>query len=310
MAMKKVLLLLCMPQPQFLLPAIPAILVGTSLAFYRCSHVNLLLAFLALFCVVLINAGSNMVNDYFDHLSGNDWLNSNAATFNGGSQFIQKGIVSPNIMIKAGLLALLLAAAVGCLIVFLTKDVWLLILGLAGILGGFFWTAPPFKVCYRFIGEIHIFLMFGILPTFGAYYLQTSEVDLLPLIPSIWIGLLIAMVLLINSIPDREADQKVNKRTLVVRIGVARALIVYRVVIAISYLSAIISSIFMPEIRGASIGFLLSLPLAVLAINSARYDVMVASRVTIPNKRTILLFVVSGCFMAIGILLQSKCCNF
>jgi len=163
----RAILFLYRPRPQFLLPGAIPVIVGSSLGYAVAGEMNFLLAFLALVSIVALNGGANMVNDYFDHLSGNDWVNENPTPFSGGSRHIQKGIVTPKQMIIAGVGALALGSLLGLIIVFMTGSIFVLCLGIAGVLGAFFWTAWPVKLCYRFIGEPFIFILFGPLPVIG-----------------------------------------------------------------------------------------------------------------------------------------------
>ena len=110
----------------------------------------------------------------------------------------------------------------GLAILLITKSIFILLLGLTGLLGGFFYTAPPVKLGYRSLGETAIAFLFGILPVSGAYYLQTGQFDSIILLPASIVGILIFLVILINEFPDRDADSAVNKRTLVVSFGVPK----------------------------------------------------------------------------------------
>jgi 1,4-dihydroxy-2-naphthoate octaprenyltransferase len=186
-----------------------------------------------------LHAGANIVNDYFDSKSGNDWVNKNVTPFSGGRQFIQQAILSPKATLLNGIFCFTLGGALGILILLLTHSVFILILGLAGILGGFFYTAPPVKLGYRGVGELFIAFLFGILPVYGSYYLQTGKIDMLPLSASCVIGILIFLVIFINEFPDLDADKQADKRTLIVRYGVKVGVLIYRVACLSTFLIAI-----------------------------------------------------------------------
>jgi 1,4-dihydroxy-2-naphthoate octaprenyltransferase len=116
----------------------------------------------------------------------------------------------------------------------------LLWLGIAGALLSVFYTAPPLKLVHRGLGEIDVFLGFGPIMTLGAYFVQAQEYDLEPLLASIPVGILIALVLYVNEVPDRPADEKAGKRTLPVRFskdaivnGYAAAVVLTFVLIAV-----------------------------------------------------------------------------
>ncbi|MBN1795071.1 MAG: prenyltransferase, partial [Sedimentisphaerales bacterium] len=89
-------------------------------------------------------------------------------------------------------------------------------------------TAPPLKLGYRTAGEITIGFLFGILPVYGAYYIQTGVIDFVPLLPALIVSVLIFLVIFANEFPDFNADKAVNKKTLVVTLGIEKAAILYK----------------------------------------------------------------------------------
>ncbi len=229
MLSKKVITLIMASRPKFLTASIGPVLVGSVLGFAVAGTFNWSLFTLALFGIMALHAGANITNDYFDSASGNDWLNRNVTPFSGGRQFIQQGILSSKATLLTGIFCFALGGVLGIIILLLTHSVFILILGLAGILGGFFYTAPPVKLGYRGIGELFIAFLFGILPVYGAYYLQTGRIDMLPLSAACVIGILIFLVIFINEFPDLPADKQAGKRTLVVRYGVKTGVWIYRI---------------------------------------------------------------------------------
>jgi 1,4-dihydroxy-2-naphthoate octaprenyltransferase len=299
----RAIVLLATPEPQFLLPGSVAVIVGTAAGYAATGTVNWLLALLAVASIVCLNAGSNMLNDYFDHLSGNDWLNDNVTAFGGGSRYIQNGIVTPRQMLISGAGALATGCLIGLVIVLLTRSWFILALGIAGAAGGLFWTAPPVRFCYRFIGEPYIFLLFGPLPVYGAFYLQTGEFKTWPLWPGVIVGLLIAMVAEVNSFPDREADTKVDKRTFVVRYGVRAGVLLYRVCISGSFFIAWFSIIFVEQMVCPAGLLTLTLPLALAAMWSANEDNLATPGCDTPNKFTIILHSAAGAAMTAGFII-------
>ncbi len=303
--LSRMLILLGMPRLHFLIPGAAPVFVGSALGYAIAGSFHPLPAIFALFAMVAFNAGANMVNDYFDHLSGNDLLNKNSSPFSGGSRYIQKGIVSPRAMLLAGIISLLIGSALGLVIVFLTKSLFILTLGIIGVLGGFFWTAPPVKWCYRFIGEPYIFTMFGLLPVYGAYYLQTGKVDFVPFFPAVIIGILIAMVAEINSFPDLQADAAVSKRTLVVRYGVPVGAWVYRIALVTSYVLAIAAMVVYRWMFWPGLFFLCTLPMAAFAIKFANEKELTTPGLCRANKITILLHSVGALALTIGFIIHA-----
>ncbi len=303
----RIVVLLCTPEPRFLLPGAAPVLVGSSLGFAAAGAFNPVLAVLALVSIVAINAGANMVNDYFDHLSGNDWVNENPTGFGGGSRYIQQAIVSPKAMLTAGVLSLAAGSVVGVVIVLLTGSSFILILGVIGVLGGFFWTAPPGKFCYRYVGEPFIFTLFGLLPVYGSYYLQTGTIDLFPLVPACLVGILICLVLLINSFPDMAADAAVGKKTLVVRYGVSAGVLVYRILLVAGYVIAAAAIFVLPYMRFAAGLFLLTIPVGLFAIKVANKKNLTTPGHSLANKITIILHSTGSAALTVGFIVYGFC---
>ena len=218
--------------------------------------------------MMALHAGANIANDYFDSVSGNDWVNKNVTPFSGGRQFIQQNILSPKATLAASLFCLALGASLGLVILYLTHSWFILILGLIGLLGGFFYTAPPVKLGYRGVGEIAIAFLFGILPVYGSYYLQTGLIDIIPLPAACVVGILIFLIIFVNEFPDLPADAAVNKKTLVVRFGVPAGVWIYRIAV-ISTFVIMVAGVFVSRIMlwPLLLYFLFGLPAAVAAIN-------------------------------------------
>lgn len=304
MKIPKSIILLCTPEPQFLLPSMAAVFVGTALGASESGNLDFVLMGLTILAMILLNAGSNMLNDYFDHLSGNDALNFNPTQFSGGSRYIQKGIIKPETMRTAGIISIFTGAIVGLIIVAITKSLFILTLGIIGFLGGLLWTAPPIKLCYRFPGEAHIFSMFGLLPTFGAYYLQTGEFSFTPLLASVIVGLHIANVALINSIPDIEADSAVDKKTFAVRFGIKNAIWLYRAFLILAYCLSMTAIFVGSEINKiAALGHLLTMPLAVICLINATEQAYSEPDACLPNAMTMILYCSAGATMTVAIFL-------
>jgi 1,4-dihydroxy-2-naphthoate polyprenyltransferase len=174
------------------------------------------LALLTLIGGACIHLGLNVANDVFDTTSGADAANVNPTQFSGGSRVVHYGLLSLReiALLSFGFYAVGIAIGVGLA----AARGWdLLWLGVAGALLSLFYTAPPLRLVHRGIGEIVVALGFGPIMTLGAYFVQAQEYDLEPLLASLPVGILIALVLYVNEVPDRPADAKAGKRTLPVR---------------------------------------------------------------------------------------------
>jgi 1,4-dihydroxy-2-naphthoate octaprenyltransferase len=299
----KVKIWLLQTRAPFLTAGIVPVLVGTSAGVAAAGSFNPLLFALALAAIICLHLGANLANEYFDHLSGNDRLNKNRNPFSGGSGLIQQGLTSPKAVLFAAWLAFALTAMAGMVMLLITKSAFILALGLIGIFGGYFYTANPLKLGYRGAGEIIIAFLFGLLPVYGAYFLQTGAIDIMPLAPAIIVSLLIFLVILINEFPDLEADAAVNKRTLVVLFGPNVAAKIYTATLVASYAVAIVAAIAGPQIRSAGLLYLLTLPLAVAILRFLKTDTLTGPGRYRANKFTVLLHLTGGLLISIGLLI-------
>ncbi|MCH7662806.1 MAG: prenyltransferase, partial [Chloroflexi bacterium] len=116
-------------------------------------------------------------------------------------------------------------------------------MGLIGVLSGYFYTAPPFKLVFRGIGELFIALDFGILLTVGSFFVQTGYFALEPLVASLPIAMLVAGILYINEFQDYKADKEVGKNHLVARMGRKRAAVGYSYIMWLTYAFIVIGVI-------------------------------------------------------------------
>lgn len=266
----KLMILFLASRPKFLTASVTPVLVGSALGFAVAGTFDWPLFLLALFATMALHSGANIANDYFDHLSGNDWANKNVTPFSGGRRFIQDGILSPKATILASLFCLTIGAMLGVIILLITQSVFILTLGLIGLLGGFFYTAPPVKLGYRGIGEFVIAFLFGILPVYGSYYLQTGAIDLVPLPAACIVGILIFLVVFINEFPDLAADAAVNKKTLVVRLGIPACVWIYRIAVVSTFCIAVAGAFLnRTMLWPALLYFLFCMPVGIAAIRFA-----------------------------------------
>lgn len=195
-------------------------------------------ALLTILGAASVHLGLNVANDVFDTLSGADDANVNPTKFSGGSRVIQYGLVSIRGMalLSAGFYAI--AALVGLVLLATRGSLALLVIGLAGIAISVFYTAPPVRLVHRGLGEIAVGLGFGPLMVLGAYVVQTrGEISASAAVASLPVGILVALILYVNEIPDRRADAIVGKRTLPTRWGPDAVLRVYAVAATAAFVS-------------------------------------------------------------------------
>ncbi|MBI5779034.1 MAG: 1,4-dihydroxy-2-naphthoate octaprenyltransferase [Planctomycetes bacterium] len=191
---------------------------------------------------IFIHIGVNLANDYFDHLSGNDWNNQTPTPFSGGSRVIQDRAVKPYQILLAALTSFALGSLIGLYLNYILPGNVILYIGIAGVFLGFFYTGRPIQIGYRGLGlgELATGLGFGPLMVVGSYYVQTQHLTPIPFLASVPVALLIALVLYINEFPDYEADKSVNKKTLPVILGKERAAYLFYGLLLSTYLYTVI----------------------------------------------------------------------
>ena len=257
----------------FLTATIIPVLLGTAIAWHQIDVFNYQLFFLTLIGVIFLHIGTNLANDYFDHLTKNDELNKTPTPFSGGSRVIQDGLIKPRNILLVSLLFFGLGSLIGLYLnAFLPGNI-ILILGMIGVFCGFFYTASPLRIGYLGIGELIVGVCFGPLVVMGSYCVQATRLDWQPLWASLPVGILIGLVLAINEFPDYEADKLVNKKTFVVRWGKKKAIKVYLGLLGMVYVLVLLSVVFRLMPVWTLITFL-SLPLALKAvrIGSRKFD--------------------------------------
>ncbi|HEX6509794.1 MAG TPA: prenyltransferase [Chloroflexota bacterium] len=162
--------------------------------------------------------GINITNDIFDTRSGADELNVTPTMFSGGSRVLQYGLLSMREM--SAIAGACYAIAIGSGLALVPRSgTGLLGLGAAGFLIGYFYTAPPVQLVHHGLGELAVAVGFGPIMVLGSYYVQRGHYALRPAILSIPVALFVMLILYANEIPDRIADARAGKRTLVVRLS-------------------------------------------------------------------------------------------
>jgi len=253
----------------FLTATIVSILLGTCIAWTRTGVFSPGYFLLTLVGGVFLHLGTNVANDYFDYKSGNDEVNREfVRPFSGGSRTIQLGLLTPREVISGALLFFAIGTSIGLFLAW-TRGAPVLTIGLFGLFSGFFYTAPPFNLVNKGIGEVFVGVNFGALMTLGTYYVQTQTLTLEPLIASIPVSLLITAVLYINEFPDFAADKAVGKNTLIVRLGKQRAVYGYALITLGAY-TAILLGVLVGVMPISTLVALASLPLIVEATLHAR----------------------------------------
>jgi len=286
----------------FLTATFVSIILGTAIAWTRNNVFNMEYFLLALIGGVFLHLGTNVVNDYYDHRSGNDEVNKEfVRPFSGGSRTIQSGLLKPREVLSGALVFYTLATLIGFYLAW-ARGPFVLVLGLIGLVSGFFYTAPPLNWVSRGVGEALVGVNFGALMTLGAYYVQTQQLPLEPLVASLPISLLIAAVLYINEFPDYAADKTVGKNTVVVRLGRGKAVYGYMFLVVGAYVSVVLSVV-LGITPVYTLLALIPVPLALEALrHTSRFHSESFSLVP-ANATTIIIHLLTSLLVSLGYLL-------
>jgi 1,4-dihydroxy-2-naphthoate polyprenyltransferase len=225
----------------FLTATFVPILLGIAVAAFA-NGFNWWVALLTLIGGACIHLGLNVANDVFDTTSGADAANVNPTQFSGGSRVVHYGLLSLRTITLMSIGFYAVGIGIG-LVLAATRGWDLLWLGIAGALISVFYTAPPLRLVHRGVGEIAVFLGFGPIMTLGAYFVQAQQYDWEPFLASIPVGILIALVLYVNEVPDRPADAAAGKRTLPVRFSKDAIVNLYAAAVVTAFASIVVFSL-------------------------------------------------------------------
>lgn len=214
-------------RPKFFPASVLPVLAGTAWGAYAANQIDLYVFVLALLATVCVHAASNVLNDVGDEIIGTDRRNEQRIyPYTGGSRFIQMGILTQSRMARLGVALLALAALAG-LALYIEKGPVVLLFGVAGIALGVLYSLGPVKLSAIGLGETAVAIAFGVLPVTGAAWLQGATIDTTLLLFSLPVSAWVAAILLINEVPDIEADAASGKGTLPVRLGLSGTSLLY-----------------------------------------------------------------------------------
>jgi 1,4-dihydroxy-2-naphthoate octaprenyltransferase len=244
-------------RPRTLPAAVAPVLVGTAAAVQWVGHLPRWGAFIAaLVGSIFIQIGTNLANDYSDAKRGAD-----TADRLGPVRVTSAGLVTPQRVLNATWIAFAIAIACGIYLATVAGLVILLI-GAVSIAAGVLYTGGPRPYGYAGLGEVFVFLFFGLVAVNGSYYVQVEQLDALPLGLSISIGFLATAILVVNNVRDLETDRRAGKMTLAVRMGRHNAVVLYRLLVLGAFVLLPIS-LAAGEASALPLIGLLALPLAV-----------------------------------------------
>lgn len=287
--------------PFFTATIIP-ILLGSMLAWVRFDTFNVVFLLIALVAGVLLHAGTNLINDYFDHLSGADEVNRFFSPFNGGSRVIQEGLMTPSMVKKSAFLFFSVGASLGLLLEFLVGGWVIFTILVLGLFLAIFYTAAPIRTAHHGLGEFTVFVGYGPLLVLVSWFAQSHSYDLVfPLFWSVIPGILVGQILLINEFPDVDADAYADKRTMVVRLSKKTSMYFFHFNIVLVYVWLIFGSIFYWDQAILALLALASIPIALKALGNLRANYQSNTDILPTNALTVQLHLAIGVLMIFGL---------
>lgn len=237
-------------RPKTLGAAIAPVLVGSSIAYYEKSF-SLTISLLALLVSISIQVAVNYANDYSDGIKGTDDQRV------GPVRLVGQKLASPRSVKTAAILFLSVAALSGLFITIFSQQWWFLLLGFSAIVAAWTYTGGPKPYGYAGLGELFVFIYFGLVAVIGTTYAQTLFFKPYFLLYAISIGFFASAILVANNLRDREKDKQNNKNTLAVKLGDKRTRNLYVLLMILPFIlivSLFIYNIFNPGTRiGATI---------------------------------------------------------
>jgi 1,4-dihydroxy-2-naphthoate octaprenyltransferase len=220
-------------RPRTLPAACSPVIAGTGLAVFERGF-WWVAAVLALVVSLALQVGVNYANDYSDGIRGTDTERV------GPLRLVGSGLASPPLVKRAAFVSFGIAGLAGLALVILTQQWWLLVVGVACVLAAWYYTGGKRPYGYAGLGEVFVFIFFGLVAVCGTTYVQVGRISLATLLTGVWVGALACAILVTNNLRDIRGDAQVGKRTLATRLGDAGTRVLYVILIALSALLIII----------------------------------------------------------------------
>ncbi len=221
----------------FVLPSVLPGILGAVIAWSQGFPLKPLPFLLVVVGVAVNHFGLNMIDDVFDYLHIVDLKKSDEKNpFTGGSGVLPDGLLTVREMLAASALCFAATIFIGLYLTYVCGGT-VLILGLIGMASSIFYTMPPVKFGYRGFGELGLLINFGPVIVLGSYFVQAGQLAWEPLLASHIMGFMMWSMIIINEIPDYEADRGGGKNNLVVRFGRKTAVSLYAGGLSLAYLT-------------------------------------------------------------------------
>src|SRR5579885_129134 len=247
-------------RPRTLTAAIVPVMVGLAIA-SRVRRIDWIVAIVTLAAALLIQIGTNLANDYYDFVKGAD-----SHDRLGPQRVTQAGLVAPATVRNATFGVLGVAAILGLYLV--SVGGWpILLVGVFSIICAIAYTAGPWPLAYHGLGEVFVFIFFGVVAVNGTVFLQTRQLDALALAASVPVSCLVTAILVVNNLRDIASDARSGKRTVAVRIGAEATKVEYFALVCTAFISLLMLSVMAGPRTLLALG---ALPLAVRDMTALR----------------------------------------
>ncbi len=241
-------------RPRTLPAAIAPVLVGTGAA-YALGKANIAFAVLALLVSLALQVGVNYANDYSDGIRGTDHARV------GPVRLVGQGLAKAVNVRLAAMLSFFSAAVLGLALVALSNAFVLLLVGAASIAAAWYYTGGKRPYGYSGLGEVFVFVFFGLVATLGTTYTQALSISPVSIVGAVGVGAIASAILVANNLRDIPTDQLHGKRTLAVRLGDDRTRGLYAVLLTVALACVVVAGIVHLTALVAMLSFGLAYPL-------------------------------------------------
>jgi 1,4-dihydroxy-2-naphthoate octaprenyltransferase len=248
--------------------SVSPVILGTAIAHEERAEWQWLRIALALVVAVFLQVGVNYANDYSDGVRGTDKFRL------GPSRLTGSGAAKPRTVLTVALVFFGLAAIAGVVLVILVGQYWLLAVGAVSIVAAYFYTGGKRPYGYYGLGELFVFVFFGLVATMGTTFVQENSIDFFAgdwldsLIAGAAIGFIACAVLMVNNIRDLPQDKLAHKRTFAVLIGNTAARIVFGVYILLAFLTPIYFGLLFSNVYYTYFVLFLSVPAVLITLTA------------------------------------------
>jgi len=273
--------------------AVMPVMVGSACAGAFEGDVNKrwVLGLLALLVSLALQVGVNYANDYSDGVRGTDEKRV------GPLRLVGSGLVEPRIVKRAAFIAFGIAAVVGLLIA-LATSLWLVVIGAACIAAGWLYTGGPKPYGYMGLGELFVFVFFGLVATCGTMFAVVQHVTMLSIYASIAVGCLAVALLVINNLRDIPGDTEVGKVTLAVRLGDNKTRMLFYALFFACAVAIVMCGLIRPGALVGLLGLLVAAPALRIVRGGANGRELIAVLATTGKTQ-----MATGALLALGLLL-------